>query len=151
MQQEKPELFHYNNYRLFLKDTYCYLKSIDSKYSHRFIAQQVNASSCGWFSDIINNRINLTSKYLIKIAKLFKFNEKEQEYFKALVDYDQAGSFEEKELLYKKIISYNHKIKTTIIHQDQFSFFSKWYIPAIRELLLIFDFNDDYRSLGKKL
>lgn len=151
MNAVRPDIFTYNNYRLFLKDLFHFCKSQDSKYSHRFVAKEVSASSCGWFSDIINGRINLTSKYGIKLARLFRFTEKQRDYFETLVAYDQSASFEEKEMHYRKLLSFNNNIKATMIRKDQFTFYSKWFIPAIRELLFIFDFKDDYRALSRKM
>ena len=38
-----------------------------------------------------------------------------------------------------------------IISKESFDFYNHWYISAIRELLFIFDFIDNYSELAKKL
>lgn len=150
MQNKKPDVFQYTNFKEFLKNTYLYFKSIDSKYSHRFIAKEMLSGSCGWFSDVLQGRLKLTSTNCIRLAKIFKLTEKQREYFETIVQYAQADSFEEKELCYKKMLSFK-ELKPVVVNRDQFSFFRKWYIPAIRELLFIFDFKDDYKALAQKM
>lgn len=66
----KPSLFSYTEYRKYLKDMYAYRKELDRKFSHRFIAIYVGATSSGWFAGIINNKINLTSNYITSLCKL---------------------------------------------------------------------------------
>lgn len=150
METEKPNIFEYTNYRKFLKDSYIYKKSVSHKFSHRYIAGKVNAGSCGWFSDIVNERINLTRTYLLKIGNLFELTGKVRDYFEELVNYNQAVSSEDKEYHLKKVISLNN-LSSTQVRKEQFEFYSKWYIPAIRELLFVYDFRDNFKELSKKL
>lgn len=150
MDSTTPSIYDYTDYRQFLRDCYNSHKESDKKFSHRFIAVHVGATSSGWFSDIINNRINFTKVYLSPLCKLLHLNRRESDYFESLVEYDQAGSLVEKNRYMLRIMSFK-EINPSIISQDHFEIYSKWYITAIRELLLFYDFNDDYRSLGRML
>ena len=51
MKEQKPDIFQYVDYRLFLSDLYRYFKSKEPKFSHRFIALKIGAGSAGWFSE----------------------------------------------------------------------------------------------------
>ncbi len=150
MKPQKPDIFDYTDFRTYLNDAYTSLKSQDNKYSHRFIANYVNASSAGWFSNIISGRIRMTSTYLMRLAKLFHLKNPERDYFELLVNYEQAGSIEEKNIYVDKILSLKG-VKPAVISRDQFDFYNYWYISTIRELLFIFDFKDDFKSLAKQL
>jgi uncharacterized protein (TIGR02147 family) len=150
MENSSPSIYNYTDYRLFLRDFYNYRKILDKKFSHRFIAVHVGASSSGWFSDVINGRINLTRTYQISLCKLLHLRQRESDFFEALVDYAQAGSLDEKNRYMQKIISFK-EVNPSLIGQKHFEFYSKWYITAIRELLMFYDFKDDYKSLGKML
>ena len=150
MEKEKPDIFHYAEYRQFLSDIYRHCKAQDSKFSHRFIAIKVGAFSAGWFSDLVAARINLTGTYLLKLARLFKLTAREKNYFELLVAYDQAGSLDEKNAIMERLMTFK-ELNTSVVSKDQFDFYSTWYIPAIRELLFVFDFKDDYKALAKKL
>lgn len=147
---EKPIVFDYVNYRKFFHDTYLYLKSIDKKYSHRYITQKVSASSNGWLADIISGRINITPTFVIRIAKLFGLKQREQNFLENIIGYAHAGSIDEREMYLQKIMSCK-EIKTSIILKDQFKFYSTWYIPAIREHLFKYNFTNDYAELANKL
>jgi uncharacterized protein (TIGR02147 family) len=150
MENSSPSIYNYTDYRLFLRDIYNYRKTLDKKFSHRFIANHVGATSSGWFSDVINDRISLTRTYQMSLCKLLHLRQRESDFFEALVDYAQAGSLEEKSRYMQKIISFK-EVNPSLIGQKQFEFYSKWYITAIRELLLFHDFKDDYKALGKML
>jgi uncharacterized protein (TIGR02147 family) len=146
----RPDIFKYTDYRLFLDEMYRYLKQNNPKFSHRFIAQHAGASSAGWFPNIIRGRINLTSVYLVKLQKLLKLTSTEAEYFELLVAYNQAGSYEEKSLAYDRLQSLKG-IEPTLIQKEHLDYLSKWYISAIRELLFIYHFKDNYSELAKMI
>lgn len=76
MEKCLPNIMNYTDYRKYLNDTFNYLKGTNPKYSHRFIAKEVEASSAGWFSDILKGRINCTSRFVLKLAKLLKLAQK---------------------------------------------------------------------------
>lgn len=146
----KPSILNYSDYKTFLNDIYVFKKSENRSFSHRFISQKVGASSAGWFSNIVSGRISLTGTHLLRLCKLLDLSLKDIEYFELLVKYEQAGSIEEKEICYKKISSIKG-IHSKIINKESFDLYNYWYITAIRELLFIYNFKDDYSALSKKL
>ncbi|MDG5814284.1 TIGR02147 family protein [Chitinispirillales bacterium ANBcel5] len=144
----KPDIYNYLDYRKFLDDIYKYYKSVNRHFSYRFIAKKTGASSAGWFPNIVKGRINLTSIYVGKLNKLLKLNVEEQEYFELLVAYNQSGSHEEKSIFFNKLKSLQY-IQPALIHKEHLAYLTKWYISAVRELLLIFPFKDDCKSLSE--
>lgn len=144
------DLFEYVEYRRFL-DNYCRRrKAFDPKFSHRFIATQVRAGSAGWFADIVKGRANLSGTHLVALVRLMKLSEPEAEYFETLVRFDQAGSSDEKNIHYKRLLSLKG-VKPELVGKERFEFYREWYHSAIRELLFFHDFRGDYSALGKKL
>ncbi len=150
MTKNSLSIYNYTDYRIFLRDYYSNQKKIDKNFSHRFVALHVGASSSGWFSDIINARINLTQVYMVKLCKLLKFKQRESDYFELLVNYGQAESLEQKNRYLLKIFTYK-EVKFSLIHREHFEFYTKWYITAIRELLFFYNFSDDFVTLSKQL
>ncbi len=148
--KQKPDIFKYLNYRIFLDDLYKYYKSINKSFSYRYIAQLTGASSTGWFPNIVKERINLTSNYSLKLQKVLKLNDQECEYFELLVAYNQAGNFEEKAIFLEKLKALQG-IQPTLLRNEHLLYLTKWYISAIRELLLIFPFKDDFESLANMI
>lgn len=150
-QLKKPDIFDFTNYRIYLESAYKYHKSNNKKFSYRFIAQYTGASSPGWFPNITRGRINLTSSYGVKIQKLLKLDPRECEYFEALVGYNQAGSHEEKLSCFEKM-SFIRGIVPALLRQEHLAYLTKWYISAIRELLLIYPFKgNDFQHLARMI
>lgn len=145
-----PSIFDYVDYRRFLDDSYRSRKAVDAKFSQRFIAHQVKAGSAGWFSDIVKGRTNLSGNHMLALSRLLKLTPPEAEYFETLVRFDQAGSVDEKNLHYKRLLS-SKGVKPELVGMDRFEFYSEWYHGAIRELLFFHDFRGDFAALARKL
>jgi uncharacterized protein (TIGR02147 family) len=145
-----PNIFEYSEYRRFLEDYYRSRKAADPKFSQRYIASQVKASSTGWFADIVKGRVNLSGSHMVPLIRVLKLADPEAEYFETLVRVDQAGSVDEKNLNYRRLLSLKG-VKPELVGKERFEFYSHWYHGAIRELLFFFDFRGDYGALARKL
>lgn len=146
----KLNIFAYADYRKYLSDAYQARKSFDPGFSQRFIAQKVRGSSAGWFSDIVKGRSNLSGRHMIPLVKLLRLDEREAAYFEALVRYDQAGSAEERNLHYQRLIALKG-VKPELVGKDQFEFYGAWYHGVIREMLFFRPFAGDYAALARSL
>jgi uncharacterized protein (TIGR02147 family) len=147
---KQPDVFSYTDFRHYLRDYHAYLKGRDRKFSHRYIAQKVGAGSAGWFANILKGRINLTQTYVHALIKFIGLRSIRAEFFELMVKCNQAGSLDEQNYLLQRLFTLKGT-STRIVRQDQFEFYSTWYISAIRELLFFYDFRGDYTALGKKL
>ncbi len=146
---ETPAIFEYTDFKLFLKDSYKYLKSCNKSFTHRYIISKVGASSSGWFSDILNGKISLSSMFRMRLAGLLKLNETEIEYFENLVNYEQASTFEEKKMFFERLMKAKLPDAKQLL-EHQFDFYRIWYVSAIRELLLDYEFTgSSYKELGE--
>jgi uncharacterized protein (TIGR02147 family) len=145
-----PNVFAFSDYRAYLAEYYQKRKALDRKFSHRFIAGQVQAKSAGWFADIVQGRISLTGGHLARLIHLLKLAAAEADYFETLVQLDQATTTEEKARLYTRLLAIKG-IDPEIVGKDRFDFYSEWYHAVIRELLFFYEFRGDYPSLAKKL
>lgn len=148
MKISKPDIYTYADYREYLKALHAYLKTQNRRFSHRYIAAKVNATSAGWFSDVVSGRINLTSNYVSQLAAVFKLSSGETEYFRALVSCNQTKNLDEKNR-HLELLMANRKTGATIVSKERFMYYSTWYIPVIREMLFFYDFIDDYKALAR--
>jgi uncharacterized protein (TIGR02147 family) len=144
------DVFAYADFRLYLREYHARRKAKEPKFSHRYIAAQVKATSAGWFADLINGRTNLSGNHMVRLVALLGLKEFESEYFTTLVRYDQAGSMEEKVQHYRKLTAIKG-VKPELVGKDRFDFYSEWFHGVIRELLFFYDFNGDPAALGKRL
>lgn len=145
-----PDLFAYDDYRRYLKDYYQERKSQDPKFSHRYLAGKIGYGSSGAIADILAGRKNLAAAASLRMARALGLGRSEEEYFLHLVAFNQAGTLEEKNLHYAKILSMA-RLRVDVIAPEKLEYFSKWYHAALRELLYFHPCKDDFKALGKKL
>jgi len=147
---ELPDIFGYLDFRQYLRDFYAAKKAGKRIFSHRFIIGKVRATSPGWFADILAGRTRLTGAQSARLIPLLDLRAGEEAYFEALVRYGQASGPEERERCRGKLMELR-EVKAEIVGQDQFDFYSLWYLPVIREILLTTDFRGDFKALGRSL
>lgn len=146
-----PQVQEYSDFRNYLKDAYKFRKKQDSSFTHRFIVNNVQASSSGWFSDIINGRITLSHTYRLRLSDLLEHSETDKEYFHNLIEFNQAGSSEERTVFFKRLLL-SKAPDAQIIIEYQFDFYRLWYVSAIRELLVEYNFDgQNFSTLGSLL
>ena len=143
-------IFAYTDYRAFLKYAVQALKEKDPKFSQRWVLQRLGLKSSGWLADMLAGRRNLSRTQASVFGQILAMNAREELYFQTLVDYDQAKTLPEKNRCYEKILTF-HEIPKDLVDPDRFEYFSHWYIPAIREYLLIEPFKGDAEKLAKRM
>jgi uncharacterized protein (TIGR02147 family) len=143
-------IFSYTDFRKYLGDYYAARKATERKFSHRFIQEKVGAGSAGWFADVIKGRTNVPGTSVIKLAKLFQLKNTETDYFESMVFFGQAGSLEERNRYFQKMLAFK-EVRADMVGMDRLEFYSKWYHGAIRELLFFIPFRGDYAELARKL
>ncbi len=151
VEQPLPDIYTYNEYRIFLKDSFEALKANSKKLSYRTFAKNAGFSSPNFLQMVIQGKRSFNFTHSIAVAKVFKLNKQESEFFQNLVGYDQAKSFDEKNTYYQKIL--RNKRYTTIkaLDKSQYEFFSHWYIPAVRELMTHDDFKNNSSWIADKI
>ena len=150
LSENRPSVFSCTDYCQFLRSCYLWLKETDNKYSHRFIAREIGATSGGWFSDVLSGRITLSPRFIIPLCRLFQLSEKETAYFQLLIAMSQTQLPEEKQRILKEMLLCR-ELDVDTITTEHFEFYSKWYIPVIRELLFDIQCSDDWEMLARKL
>lgn len=128
-------IFQYTNYRTFLDDYYQYRKSQDHKFSFRVFGRAAGFSSSNFIKLLILGDKNAGEKSVKQLCQACHLNKKESDYFALLVQFDQAKTDSEKNEFLKEISSIRVKRKISTIEYEQFSYYSDWYNPILRELL----------------
>jgi uncharacterized protein (TIGR02147 family) len=78
-------------------------------------------------------------------------NGKEARYFKYLVLFNQAVNADEKQDHYAVLLSLMNTVKEYQLTAMQLQAYNHWYIPVVRELVCILEFNDDFSLLGRSV
>jgi uncharacterized protein (TIGR02147 family) len=143
------QIFEYMNYREYLRDFYEARKSDMPFYSYRLFSQKAGFSSPNVLKLAIDGKRNLTKDSVFRFCMAMGLNRKESEYFENLVFFNQSKTLREKNSYLSAMMKFRAKSGVKTIEKDEYSYYSQWYNPVIRELVTSFDFNNDYRKLGR--
>jgi uncharacterized protein (TIGR02147 family) len=151
MEKSLPNIFEYIDFRKYLDDYRKARREIDPGFTHAFICHklgQPNARS--YFNNVISGRKNVTAGFIDLFIKLLELGQAEAKFFRALVNYNQATSANEKEYYFDQIVQSN-STPFKLLDKDTYTYYTAWYHSTIRSLLAIIDFKDDYKDLATRL
>lgn len=143
-------IFHYTDYRLYLKEYYQIRKKANKNFSYRSFAMKAGVSP-SVLKDVISGRRNLTIPIMKKYSKAMKLGKKELDYFDVLVRFNNSNNNDEKNQCFTEMIRARGHSGIKFIGEDHYTFFSKWYNSAIRELVTLPAFKEDYSWISKQL
>ncbi len=141
-------IFEYMDYRKFLADYYAFKKNANRNFSYRVFNAKAGISSPVFFKLVIDGKRNLGTSSIDKFAAALNLNKKETVYFKKLVLFDQSDNPEEKQEHYAVIRSMRNMVSEKALTNAQYEYFSNWYNVVIRELVTLYNFQDDYQLLA---
>jgi len=141
----------YLDYRKFLVDSFEELKAKHSGFSHRTFARMAGYSSSNFLMLVMQGKRNLSGAGIQKVARALKLKKKETEFFENLVRFNQSKTDAERNLHYERIASNRKYAEARRLEKGQFEYYSSWYIPVIREMVLMDDFREDPTWIAAQL
>jgi uncharacterized protein (TIGR02147 family) len=144
-------LYFYSDYRHYLRDFFSEKKRKNRKYSYKVLADKAGFKARDYILRVMTGKRNLSHSGIFRLAHALGLSQKETDYFSDLVAFNQAATPAEKELFFGRMTAGCPHGKHQVLRKDQFEYFSAWYYGAIRSLLPVMDFGDDFAKLGKFL
>jgi uncharacterized protein (TIGR02147 family) len=141
-------IYDYTDYRFLLKNYYSLQKKEIRSFSFRYFAARAGVSA-SVFKDIIEGRRRLSLSVMQKYAVAMKLTPKETEYFRAVVQFVNGKSNEEKNLHFTMMLRLRGNSSIKFIDEGQYEFFRCWHHSAIREMVTLSDFREDYDSIAR--
>lgn len=132
---DPPLIYDYLDYRIFLGDFINYKKAVSKIYSYRFWARSCGFSSPNFIKLVVEGKRNLSHESIGKIAEGFSLDYQAREFFENLVLMNQASSIKDKDRHYRKMLAVKEYSKIARLGRESYEYFSKWYCPAIREMI----------------
>ncbi len=145
---ESPNIYQYDDFRLFLKDLFQYRKEKDPKYSYRTFAREAELSNPGYLLDVILGKRTLSDVAFGKTAKAFALEEAEVEFFRLLVDFGQSKKEHERQGFYQDILFRRNRSRFARISPKLVKYYQDYHYPLVRCALEAFEFTGDYDALG---
>jgi len=144
-------IFQYTNLQKYLKDKFQEKKEGNHGFSHRVFARTAGLKSTNFLNLLIKGERKLSREGIEKFARGFGLEKKEAAYFEVLVLFNQAENPGEKRKYYDRMLSFRDEVKAKTLEKRQYQYFSRWYIPAIRELVALPGFEPRAKWISEKL
>ena len=141
------DVFSYSDYREFISDYLYAKKKEDKRNTHRHLAKLADFPSSSFFALVISGKRNLVRNSLAKMIKFLDLRKREELYFIAMVEYQQEKDPATKIELFKELTKRRQGSSYYKLHKDQFEYFSKWYIPVIKEVVTFANVGKDLEKI----
>jgi len=140
-------IFEYTDYREWLRDAFDDFKKRKSVISWRYMAMKLGADP-GNLLRVSQSKIHLTLSLVKPMAEFFELNEKETAYWVELVYFGRAKTDAEALNHYEKMQMLKG-IPLKRLAKKELEFYRNWYCNAIRSIIGICKFKDDYEGLAE--
>ncbi len=147
----RPNIYKYLDYRQYLMDLFEAVHEQDPEFSFRSFARIAGSSSPNYLQLIRDRKLNIHETAIDAVAATLKLKKKEADFLKILVGFDHAKTNEEKDVYFKKILHKREYKSIKTLTREQYQFFSHWYIPVIRELVVRSDYPGNPEWIAKKV
>jgi len=144
------DVFAYLDYRAFLRAYYDEAKSRGS-FSYRAFAQRAKLRSPNYLKLVIDGERNLSAAMAERFAQVCGLSEEGTEYFRELVAFAHARTSREQNERYAKIRGHSRYRSAHRLDVAQDAYHSRWYLPAIRELVLHAKFREEPEWIAAQL
>ena len=150
MTSSAPDVFLYLDYRAFLRAYYEHKKE-RSNFSYRAFSRRAKLRSPNYLKLVIDADRNLTEQMAGRFAAACGLEGDPARYFKLLVSFNQARTLDDRNAVYVKLKRYRRYRDVHKLSLAQDVYHSRWYLPAIRELVCSVDFREDPAWIASRL
>jgi len=145
-----PDVFAYLDYRQFLRDLYLARKA-EGGFSYRIFSQRAGLRSPNYLKLVIDGERNLSAPMAARFAEACQLEGSSAAYFEGIVSLDQARDPEERRLRYASLSRFRRFREIHRLDLAQDAYHSRWYLPAIRELVALPFFEEDPAWIASRL
>lgn len=147
----KPEIYAYLDFREYLQAYYDAAKANIPAFSYRYFSRKAGFKSPNFLKLVIDGQRSLGPESVDRFAKALKLTEEEHDFFRALVAFEQARTPDEKNEAFERVAASQRFRQARRLDRGMFTYLSRWYYPAIREMAARPDFRDDPAWIASEL
>lgn len=152
MASEQPvHIFEYLDYRQYLRDFYAAQKARSKSFSHRAFSRRAGLRSSNYLSLVMKGQRDLSSEMAPRFAKACGLVKREADFFCDLVAYCQSLSIDERSRAYERLARFRKFRDAHRLVGEQTAYHSRWYMPALRELVTLPGFREDAKWIAAAL
>lgn len=150
MKTKTPNIYEYNDFRKYLADYQKARQAQDKSFTKSLFSQLMQLPNTrSYFIDVLKGK-KVTPTFTERFINVLQLNNDEAQFFRVLVKFNQAENLSEREIYFEQLISLN-KTPKKIIDKNTYAYYKNWYNSAIRALLYIYDFDNNYIQLAKRV
>jgi uncharacterized protein (TIGR02147 family) len=145
------DVFHYRDYRHYLRDVYSTRKKSEYGFSYRAFAKKAGLSAPNYLKLVSDGQRNLAPEMASRFASALGLDGEPADYFCDLVSFNQAATAAERERCYQRLRRYRRYRNAFRLDGAHAAYHAEWYIPAVRELVACAGFREDPRWIAHAL
>ena len=145
-----PDIFHYADYRQYLKDWWSWRKRTSRITSFRAFAMKATTSP-SLLKDILEGRRRLTADTVVKFTPALGLSEAEASYLALLARFGNARNVSDKNEAFAEMAKIRRKLFLKFLPPDQYALWTGWHHAAIREMVTLEGFEEDPDWIAKHL
>jgi uncharacterized protein (TIGR02147 family) len=144
----KPNIYEYDDFKLFLKDAFDAQKADDLTFSYRKFAALAGFKNPGYLNDVIKSYKPLSENASFQMAKAFKLTQKEAEYLWLLTQFGQTDSDTERALILQQIVFRRNRSTFARVNPSLAKYYSDHRYSLVRAAIEVIDFRGNYEKLS---
>lgn len=148
-------VFDFTDYRLFLTHAFDAKKSRNPSYTESAFCRRagLGLNSRGYFKLIVQGKRNLTPNTIRGFADALGLSPRETLYFENLVYYNQAKKPKDREYYFGRLSASaeGNESEAFLLLKSQHTYYSHWYMVAVRQAVGLTDFREDPTWISRKL
>lgn len=146
---KKPNVYKYHDYKDFIKDCLKFIK-IETGMTQKKVAETSNVSAA-LLTMILKGERSLSEDVIEKLSYIFKLTTSEKNFLKHLRVLADSNSLEERKSAVKSMAGFKNYKGNNDDEVINYSYLSKWYNVAIREMCACNGFKNDPDWIYEKL
>ena len=107
------------------------------------------SKSRSYFADVLRGK-KVSPRMVQKFIEILNLNKKEAQYFKAMVQLDQAKNEQVRSQAMEELL-HIHPTPEHLLNSDAYDYYAKWYHSALFAILDVLDINGDLRPVQKRI
>jgi uncharacterized protein (TIGR02147 family) len=124
-------------------------------FSYQVFAHKAGIPNKGFLYNVITGLKNLSKSSAVKLAQAMGLGASESDFFENLVSFNQAKNLRERNYFFEKLCAIKStKSGSALVRElraEQYEFYSTWFFSAIRSLIDMHPFVDEFAWLAKSV
>ena len=150
MAQASLNIFNYTDWQIFLREWIEVRRSVDPSVTLQSLAYRLGLKARSHLHRLVNTPGKTLAPHLVgPLGKLMSLNAAEAEYWDALVSMSRARTLDERNRQYLRIYKLQTTKKSADLAPSLSEYFSTWYLPVLREAVMLAGWFGDTSKLAR--